>query len=112
MTSAVMFGAMYAGVLLALAAAKVWLGGGGLYAVAGLSGLTEMDAITLSTARLALSDPHVASMGWRLIVVAVMANMVSKAALAGLLGGWRLWLRLTLLFGLPLAGGAALLAWC
>ena len=37
---------------------QVTLGGHGLYAVAGLSGLTEMDAITLSTARLSLSDPR------------------------------------------------------
>ena len=49
--SALVFGLMYAVVLLALAAAQHYAGGGGLYAVAGLSGLTEMDAITLSTAR-------------------------------------------------------------
>ena len=109
--SALVFGVMYAGVLLALAAAKAWIGRDGLYVVAGLSGLTEMDAITLSTARLSLHDPGVAVQGWRMIVLAVMANMVSKAALAGLLGGWRLWLRLSLLFAIPAAGGAAMLVY-
>ena len=108
--AAVVFGIMYAGVLLALAAAKACLGNDGLYVVAGLSGLTEMDAITLSTARLSLADPTVAAEGWRLIVLAVMANMLSKAVLAGILGGWRLWLRVTLLFAIPLAGAAVLLA--
>ena len=49
--SAVVFGLMYAGVLLALAAARAYWNGRGLYAVAFLSGLTEMDAITLSTAQ-------------------------------------------------------------
>ena len=108
--SALVFGVLYAGVLLALAAAKAWLGGRGLYAVAGLSGLTEMDAITLSTARLSLTDSMVAADGWRLIVLAVMSNMLSKSLLAGILGGWRLWLRLILCFSIPLAGGALLLA--
>ena len=56
LTSAVVFGVMYAGVLLALAVAKHYWNGRGLYAVAFLSGLTEMDAITLSTARLSASD--------------------------------------------------------
>ncbi len=107
---ALVFGVLYAGVLLALAAAKAWLGDHGLYVVAGLSGLTEMDAITLSTARLSITDATVAIDGWRLIVLAVMANMLSKSILAGILGGWRFWLRLVMHFFLPLAGGALLLA--
>ena len=110
MRPALVFGVLYAGVLLALAAAKAWLGDGGLYVVAGLSGLTEMDAITLSTARLSITDSTVAAEGWRLLVLAVMANMLSKSLLAGILGGWRFWLRLLLYFSLPLAGGALLLA--
>ena len=84
------------GVLFALAAAKAWLGDRGLDAVAGLSGLTEMDAITLSTARLSITDAMIATDGWRLIVLAVMANIFSKAVLAGILGGWRFGLRLVL----------------
>jgi len=107
--AAIVFGVMYAGVLFALAAAKSALGNQGLYVVAGLSGLTEMDAITLSTARLSLVDPTMAANGWRLIVLAIMANMVSKAALAAILGGWRLWLRVAILFAIPMAGGAILL---
>jgi uncharacterized membrane protein (DUF4010 family) len=107
--SALVFGVLYAVVLFTLAAAKGWLGNRGLYVVAGLSGLTEMDAITLSTAKLAAVDPVVAHVGWRMIVLAVMANMLSKFTLAGLLGGWRLGLRLAALFAIPAAGGAALL---
>jgi hypothetical protein len=68
-----------------------------------------MDAITLSTTRLSLIDPGVAADGWRLIVLAVMANLVSKTVLAGILGGWRLGLRVALAFALPMAGGTALL---
>jgi len=111
MKSALIFGAMYVAVLFALAAARQYIGGGGLYLVAGLSGLTEMDAITLSTARMSLADPAImADVGWRLIVVAAMANMASKSILAGLLGGWGLFRQILVLFAIPLAGGAAVLA--
>lgn len=107
--SAIIFGLMYALVLFALAAAKFQFGSRGLYWVAGLSGLTEMDAITLSTARLSLTESWVAANGWRLIVLAVMSNMISKAALAGILGGWRLLIEMILLFSIPVAGGTAVL---
>ena len=108
--SALVFGLMYAAVLMALAVAKLFWEGEGLYVVAFLSGLTEMDAITLSTARMALTDDLVRMDGWRMIVVAAMANLVSKASIAGLLGGWRLLVRIALLFSIPMLGGAALLA--
>ncbi|MCE5301509.1 MAG: MgtC/SapB family protein [Planctomycetaceae bacterium] len=110
LTSALVFGMLYAAVLLALAIAKNAWHGEGLFAVAFLSGLTEMDAITLSTARMSIGDPQVAVDGWRLLVVAAMANMVSKSALAGILGGWQLLVRVVLLFVLPTLGGVALLA--
>ena len=43
---------LYAVVLVAVAAARDHFGQGGLYAVAALSGLTDMDAIMLSTTQL------------------------------------------------------------
>jgi len=109
MKSALVFGVMYVGVLFALATAKQFIGGGGLYLVAGHSGLTEMDAIPLSTARLSLTDHTVMTDGWRLIVVAAMANMVSKSMIAGLLGGWGLLRQIIVLFAIPLAGGVVIL---
>lgn len=108
--SAIVFGVMYAAVLMALALAKKYGDGQGLYAVSFLSGLSEMDAITLSTARMSITVPSVADDGWRLIVVAAMANLVSKAAIAGLLGGRQLLIRILFLFAVPMLGGAALLA--
>lgn len=107
--SAVVFGLMYALVLFALAAAERYVGGEGLYAVALLSGLTDMDAITLSTARMSRTDPAIAADGWRLIVAAAMANLGFKSGLAGMLGGWRLLVRIAILFAIPAIGGAALL---
>ena len=109
--SAFLFGAMYALVLFALAGAKQYVGPQALYVVAGLSGLTDMDAITLSVARMAKADPSgvIASGGWRLIVVAALANLAFKAGIVGVLGGRRLLGQILLLFAVPLAGGVALL---
>ena len=107
--SAVLFGAMYAVVLFALAWVKQYAGVEGLYGVAVLSGLTDMDAITLSTARMAKADPWVAAEGWRLILSAAVANLVFKATLVGLLGDRRLLGQIVLLFLLPVVGGVVLI---
>ncbi len=109
LSSALVFGLLYAGVLMAMAVARYYWNGEGLYAVSFLSGLTEMDAISLSTARM-WADNHLPDQtAWHMVVVAALANLVSKTAIAGLLGGWRLMLRLTLLFTIPAAGGIAML---
>ncbi len=109
--SALMFGVMYAVVLFALAAAKQqYFGSEGLYIVAVLSGSTDMDAITLSTARMSLSDDQILAAGWRLIVVGALANLVLKAGIAGILGGRRLLVQIAILFSVPMIGGILLLA--
>lgn len=109
--SAIVFGLMYALVLWGLAAAKTYVGTQGLTTVAALSGLTDMDAITLSAARMTQNDPTFVDQAWRLIVVAAVANFLSKAVLAGILGGRRLLAYLGPLFLLPMAGGVALVLW-
>jgi uncharacterized membrane protein (DUF4010 family) len=111
--SALVFAALYAGVLMALAAAKTYLGGRGLYGVAILSGLTDMDAITLSTSRLVVlgSDRGgiEAAQGWRLIVLATMANLFFKWMMCVLIGHRRLVWQVGLLFAIPMIVGGALL---
>lgn len=108
--SAIFFGAMYAIVLLALAGAREYLGGQGLYVVATLSGLTDMDAITLSTARLARAeDPLILADGWRMIVVAAMANLVFKAGIVAVAADRRLLARVAGLLAIPMLGGVVLL---
>jgi len=110
--SAVFFAAMYAVVLLALAAAKEYLGNQALYSIAALSGLTDMDAITLSVAGMAKTDAWIAREGWRLIVVAALANLVFKAMLVGFLGNRRLLGQIVLLYCVPLVGGLVLVFFC
>ncbi len=84
--SAVVFGSLYAIVLFAVAATKAHFENTGLYVVAILSGLTDMDAITLSTSRMVAAGRLTADTGWKVIVSAVMANLVFKAALVAMLG--------------------------
>ncbi len=88
--SALVFGAIYAVVLVAVAAAKHFFGETGLYGVAMISGLTDMDAITLSASRMVTEGQVQPESAWRAIVLAAMSNNVFKTAVVGLLGGWRL----------------------
>lgn len=106
---ALLFGGLYAVVLLAVAAAKENLGNEALYAVAALSGLTDMDAITLSTSHLMRAHRIDADTGWRLILTAAMANLLFKVAIVATLSGWQLFRRLSLYFGCALGVGAVLL---
>ena len=107
---AIVFGLLYAVVLLAIAAAKEYFGQSGLYAVAVLSGLTDMDAITLSVTQMVNTEQISAGTGWRLIVVASMANLAFKAGTVAVLGERRLFGRVAVSFGIAAAAGAALLA--
>lgn len=96
---ALLFGALYGLVLFAIAAVQSLFGDRALYLVAVISGLTDVDAITLSTARLVDAGRLEAATGWRLIVTAALANLTFKLGIVGLLGGMVL-LRRTLLLAL------------
>ncbi len=108
---ALLFGAAYALVLLALAWTKQSLGNAGMFTVAGLSGLTEVDALTLSTARMAVDHQTIMADGWRLVLFGTLTNFVSKAAIAAALGGRQFAARVAACFLPPAAIGAALLLW-
>lgn len=107
--AALLFGALYGLVVLAVAAARRHLGDHGVYAAAGISGLTDMDAITLSTSRLAERGGLAPGVVWRAIVIAVLANLLFKGATVWALGGSPLGRRIAVLFAIQAAVGAALL---
>ena len=110
--SALIFGAIYGLVILGVAAARDYFGEGGLYLVALISGLTDVDAITLSTANLANQDKLEVSTAWRIILLAALANLAFKGAMVGFLGDRRLLSRIAALFGAAIAGGVlVLLLW-
>ena len=108
--SALIFGALYAIILFAVAATKEHFERSGLFVVAVLSGLTDMDAITLSTSRLVSAGRLTAETGWKVIVAAAMANMAFKAGLVAILGHRTLLFRVAILFGLLIVAGGVLMA--
>ena len=107
--SALLFSLLYAVLLLAIEFAKERYGGRGLYLVAGLSGLTDVDAITLSTSRMVNLDKISADQGWRLIVIATMSNLVFKALMVATIGHRQLLGRISGCFGVALIVGLFLL---
>lgn len=106
---AFIFAALYALVLMGVAYAKEHFGQSGLFAVAALSGLTDVDAITLSTAPMAERDGVETSSIWRAILIAVMANFIFKFGVAAALGSRLLALRVGGVFAMALATGGAIL---
>lgn len=87
---ALLFAFIYALVLLLIALAKEFVGDSGLYIVAGISGLSDMDAITLSTARLAHSEEIQPLVAWRTILIAAASNMIAKGMIVASLANARL----------------------
>jgi len=109
MKGAILFGLLYALVLLGVAIAKEHFGQAGLYAVAAISGLTDMDAITLSTSKLVDGGQLDSAAGWRLILTGGMANLVFKGVLAATLGSRVLAWIVAAGFGASLAGAGLIL---
>jgi uncharacterized membrane protein (DUF4010 family) len=107
--TALIFAALYGVIIFAVAAAGDAYGDSGLYGVALISGLTDVDALTLSTANLVEAGRLDAGPGWRAIVLASLSNLAFKAVLAGVLGGRALLLRLAPLFAASIAAGVAVL---
>ena len=84
LTEAAKFGAFFAAVLLVVKFVQSRFPGQGLYMVAGLAGLTDVDAITLSMAEYAKGgETHVAV---NAIVIATLANTVVKCGMVVTLG--------------------------
>jgi len=97
LAAALLFGAGYAliGLLMALGHERM---AGSEWVVAAVSGLTDVDAVTLSTARLARRGAIDADMAWRLALTAAASNTFFKAALVSVISRGVLAMRV----GLPL----------
>ncbi len=84
------FGLMYAIVLLAAAWLSDLMGTRGLYAVSLVSGLTDVDAITLSSLRLYDLDKLPVEVVVNVVTLATLANLAFKSMLALTIGGWQM----------------------
>ena len=85
--TALSFGALYAFVLLLAAWLEDLAGSKGLYLVSLISGLTDVDAITLSTLHLYALTKLAAQPAVTAIVLAALANLVFKTGLVLSVGG-------------------------
>lgn len=107
--AALIFGGMYAVVILAVAAVQHYLSDDWIIAVAAISGLTDLDAITLSTSGMVQNNRLAPTAAWKAILVASMSNLVFKAGIVAVLGGRRLLIPILAHFGILIAAGVAVL---
>lgn len=109
LTSAVVFGLLFAGVVVIAHAVRVHLGDGALILAGLAAGLTDVDAITLSTATLTKSGLAY-SVAAATILAAIASNTAVKTGLAFTTGGRTIGLRVLLVNLATLAAGAAVTA--
>ncbi|WP_310994061.1 MgtC/SapB family protein [Aequorivita marina] len=107
--SALVFGLLYGAILLAVAFTKQEFGNDALYVVAIISGLTDVDAITLSLSQLMKTGGLDTAMGWRLILLASLSNLLFKGVIAVVLGTRQLAKWIGVSFGITIVFGLLLM---
>jgi uncharacterized membrane protein (DUF4010 family) len=83
---ALTFGLLYALVRVGAAAAQMWLGTTGVYLSSAAAGLVELNAISLSLARMAATGSVGLSLAARGLVLATIANTLVKGGIVGMRG--------------------------
>ncbi|WP_144926966.1 MgtC/SapB family protein [Halorubrum salsamenti] len=106
---ALLFGVVFAVVLLVSEHAHEWLGTSGVYATAFLSGLADVDAMTITLSKLAAEGTISTQVATTGIVIAAIANTLVKAALAWLLGTYRLGRLVSIVLSVVIVSGLVLL---
>jgi len=109
LTSALVFAVVYGVIIFATAAAKELFGDQAIYAVALVSGIVDVDAITLSSSQLVAARRLDPTTAWRAVMIAVLANLVFKAGMTLVLGSRALFMHIALAFGMSIAGGVLIL---
>jgi len=106
---ALIFGAIFAVVLLVSEYANQWLGATGVYATAFLSGLADVDAMTITLSKLAAEGAVSTDVATTGIVIAAIANTMVKAGLALFLGSYRLGRLVSIVLAAVVLSGVAML---
>lgn len=81
LSTAIKFGLLFAFVLIVVEYSQELLGSSGVYLASFLTGLTDVDAITLSVTRLAQNDQLSSNVAGISIIIATLMNTVSKGAI-------------------------------
>jgi uncharacterized membrane protein (DUF4010 family) len=105
---AMLFGGLLAAVMLLASALRAWFGDAGLWPLAMVSGLVDVDAITLSLATMVDLEGRRAASG---ILLAAASNSVVKAGMAAGIGGRALGWRVGVPMGVALLAGLGLASW-
>lgn len=100
LVSAIKFGLLYALILLVARTAQLYFGDTGIYISSLVSGLADVDAITISLTQLSLDGTVSQVVAAQSIVIATIANTIAKGAIV-IIGGASL-LKRTLLPGMLL----------
>jgi uncharacterized membrane protein (DUF4010 family) len=98
------YGAVFALLFILIRAVETWFGDAGIYALSAISGITDVDAVSLSLAQATQGDLPL-RVGTTGILIAAMVNTIVKAVLATMIGGWKLarWCASILLLALGLS---------
>lgn len=107
--TAVVFGLLYGIILLAVAYVNEEFENEALYVIAIISGLTDVDAITLSFSQIIKKGNLEADTGWRLILLASLSNLLFKGILAAALGTKEMAKWVGISFGVSIMAGLLLI---
>jgi uncharacterized membrane protein (DUF4010 family) len=105
LTAAITFGLAFSIVLVVVRVANEFFGDVGVYVASALSGLADVDAITLSASELASFGQLELRVAGAAIIVAALVNTIAKAVMAWVLGAPELRRTIVRAFGLILVTG-------
>ncbi|NLN24208.1 MAG: MgtC/SapB family protein [Bacteroidetes bacterium] len=106
--SSLVFGLLYALILLAVAFVEDTFGDSGLYLLSIIGGLAKKDAITLSLAQ-SIKSGMATELGWRLIMTGVLSNFAFKIVLTYMMGSRKLAKLVTATFSVAIVVGLLLM---
>lgn len=95
-------------IMLVARLAQAWLGSAGVLGLAGVSGLVDVDAVSVSMARMGGRQMEM-DVAIQAMALAVAVNTVTKAVMAGVVGGVGIGLRVGVVSLVALAAGAVAL---
>ncbi len=105
LSPALKFGIFYVFILIFANLANRFFGTSGVYAASAVSGLADVDAITISLSSLAKSGELATEVATKGITLAVMVNTLVKLAIVHLFGSRKLFQQTTIAFGVVLGSG-------
>ena len=109
--TALAFGGFLAVMAVLVPAAKEWLGAPGIYALAALSGLADVDATVISVARLQGAGGLTVATAVLAVGMTTVANMVAKASIAWKVGGAAVGWPVLRGYAVAMAVGALAIGW-